>query len=122
MRVRVCVFRKHLPVLPTPELASDGRGIVNQLHYEDAAGVAVAALLASENTKKVWLASDDEPLARSAIVEAALKSPLYSDRAAPVFIGEDGPKGKVYDTSRTRDELKWRPKYPSFASYMKSET
>lgn len=107
--------------LKQTELSSDGSGIVNLLHYEDAAGAAVAALLAKAGSKKqVWLAADDEPLTREQICAAALQCETYHDCEAPTFIGEGGPKGKVYDTSATRAALSWTPRIPSFSAFMKS--
>ncbi|GKU85548.1 hypothetical protein SLEP1_g211 [Rubroshorea leprosula] len=34
------------------------------------------------------------------------------------FTGTDGPLGKKLNNSKTRKELGWEPKYPSFAHFL----
>ena len=102
------------------EVASDGASIVNLLHYEDAAGVSIAALLraAGGADERVYLACDDEPITRADICSAGRASSIYADANSPIFKGSGGPMGKVYDTSATRKRLSWTPKYPTFREYM----
>ena len=98
-------------------------GIINLLHYDDAAGAALAALLAGPTVVggKVFLISDGHPLTRQEICEHTLKSKLYRDKSIPKFLGSDTePIGKIYDGSSSNKELKWDPKYGSFASFMES--
>lgn len=105
------------------EVNGNAESIVNLLHYEDAAGVAIAALLrgALDTTKEkqLYLASDDEPLSRSEICNAALSSKMYADAKSPRFTGT-GATGKIYDTTETRRRLRWKPQYPSFKKFMKA--
>lgn len=96
-----------------------GGGLINLLHYEDAASGSLAAIRAKLGAK-ILLLSDEEPLSRSGIVEAALKSSLYEGKSAPIFTQPAGPKGKVYDVRLTRSLIDWSPKYPSFAACMAS--
>lgn len=96
-----------------------GGGLINLLHYEDAASGAVAAIRAKLGAK-ILLLSDEEPLSRSQIVEAALKSSLYAGKRPPTFTQPAGPKGKVYDVRLTRSLIEWTPKYPSFGGCMAS--
>jgi len=34
------------------------------------------------------------------------------------FIGTDGPLGKRMENSKTRAEIGWEPKYPSFTEFL----
>ncbi|EAY74042.1 hypothetical protein OsI_01933 [Oryza sativa Indica Group] len=34
------------------------------------------------------------------------------------FTGTDGPLGKKMENSRTRSEIGWEPKYPSFTEFL----
>lgn len=94
-------------------------GLINLLHYEDAASGALAAIKAKVGPK-ILLLSDDAPLTRRQIVDATLTSSLYAGKPAPEFTEQDGPKGKVYDTALTRSLISWSPKYPDFRSFMQS--
>lgn len=121
-------------------------GIINLLHYDDAADVVIKALeyqsqpssTSSTTRGCLFLASDGKPLSRIEICQAALTSSMYKNNEIPIFEETDSePKklsdntnmlsslsdlnayGKVYDTKVTRKLLKWKPKYPSFRSYMK---
>jgi hypothetical protein len=96
-----------------------GDGLINLLHYEDAASGAIAAIRAKLGAK-ILLLSDGEPLTRSQIVEAALKSTLYAGKRPTTFTQQAGPKGKVYDVRLTRSLIEWSPKYPTFAACMAS--
>ncbi len=94
-------------------------GIINLLHYVDAARATIACL---QNGKlsTVYLAVDDVPMTRKEICEAALDSGLFNNRKMPIFSTDIGPKTKVCDGSWTRNELNWTPLYPSFDEYMRS--
>jgi nucleoside-diphosphate-sugar epimerase len=100
------------------------QGLINQLHYDDAAGACVAALRAGPaRTKgKVFLISDGNPLTRYEICQAALKAKDWSGYSMPEFPGTDDfmADGKVYDGSASNEELMWAPKYKSFAAFMES--
>lgn len=96
-------------------------GVINLLHYDDAAGAAMAALRAGPAIVdgNVFLISDGHPLTRKQICESTLKSKQYRDRSMPKFLGsETDPIGKVYDGSASNMALKWDPKYRSFDSFM----
>jgi hypothetical protein len=94
-------------------------GLINLLHYEDAASGAVAALRAKVGAK-ILLLSDDQPMTRGEIVHAALQASLYAGKRAPEFTQASGPKGKVYDTALTRSLIDWKPTYPTFEAHMQS--
>jgi len=99
-------------------------GIVNLLHYDDAASAVLAALQVGHevNSKETYLISDGHPTTRRGICESALKHERYSTRytKVPPFLGkkEDGLLGKIYDGSKSNQELKWKPTYKSFDEFM----
>lgn len=96
-----------------------GGGLINLLHYEDAATGVVAALEVRPKGA-VLLLSDEEPLSREAIVTAALDARARAGRAqgAPRFVGAEGALGKRYDCSKTRNLLAWKPRHASFREHM----
>ena len=96
-------------------------GIINLLHYDDAAGACLATIKAGLPTcrGRVFLVSDGHPMTRRAIIETTLKSKAYEDMSAPKFAGGDCyALGKIYDGSVTNKALNWSPKYPSFEEFM----
>lgn len=100
-------------------------GIINLLHYDDAAGATMAALQAGPAivSGNVFLISDGNPLTRRQICETTLKSKQYRDMSMPRFIGSDTePVGKIYDGSASNKALKWDPKYKSFDFFMTSNS
>lgn len=106
------------------DVAGRADGIINLLHYDDAAGACIAALKAGpEKTRgKVFLVSDGNPTTRQGICESALKAKMYSDAKMPSFLGSEAdPKGKLYDGSATNAALNWKSKYVSFDEYMASQ-
>jgi len=102
-------------------------GIVNLLHYDDAASAVLAALNVGHdvNSKQTYLISDGHPTTRRGICESALKHERYSTRytKVPPFLGkaEDGLLGKIYDGSKSNQELNWRPTYSSFDEFMTAD-
>jgi nucleoside-diphosphate-sugar epimerase len=98
-------------------------GIVNLLHYDDAASACIATLKAGPtvNSKQTFLISDGNPTTRKGICESALKCSAYSQHSLPRFLGpDDGLKGKIYDGSKSNEALKWQSTYASFDSFMAS--
>ena len=96
-------------------------GIVNLLHYDDAASACLAALRAGSGvtSKQKYLISDGNPTTRKGICESALKHENYAKFALPKFNG--GPedlKGKVYDGTKSNKALKWKPTFASFDDFM----
>lgn len=92
-------------------------GMLNMVHYDDAAQAAVAALVApAENAAgRCFVAVDGTPLTRGELCEAARAHPLYAELSMPQF--GSGGNVKCIDGSWTRDKLQWTPKYDSFARY-----
>lgn len=98
-------------------------GIVNLLHYDDAASAVLAALKVGcdVNSKQTYLISDGHPTTRRGICESALKHERYNKYTkVPPFLGkvEDGLLGKIYDGSKRNQELNWQPTYSSFDEFM----
>ncbi len=105
------------------DVSGRDEGIINLLHYDDAAGAAMAAVLAGPVivSGNVFLISDGNPLTRRQICESTLKSKQYQGMKMPKFLGSDSePIGKIYDGSASNKALKWDPKYRSFDSFMTS--
>lgn len=98
-------------------------GIINLLHYDDAASSVVSALRVGTavNGGKVFLISDGHFTTRRGICESALKSARYMGCEMPEFQGGDGEtRGKIYDGSWSEETLDWKPKYRSFDEFMKN--
>ena len=92
-------------------------GIINLLHYRDAAGAAVAALLRG-SAEQTLLAADDQPLTREAICREACRAPRFQGRVMPRFTGTDGGIGKRVDCRATRDAIGWKPRYATFGKFV----
>jgi nucleoside-diphosphate-sugar epimerase len=106
----------------TTEIAGGPDGVINLLHYEDAAAACLAALLAEKSVvaKQVFLLSDGNPMSRRDICEAALQASVYRGLPMPPFGRSDGNKIKLYDGSWSNAQLQWTPKYESFEMFMAS--
>jgi len=104
------------------EVGSGPNGLINMLHYDDAAGACVAALLAGSSVcaGQTFLVSDGNPLTRQEICESARKHPKYNAMAMPTFDESDTTRGKIYDGSVTNKALNWQPKNESFDSFFSS--
>mmetsp|Transcript_8999 Transcript_8999/g.13049 ORF Transcript_8999/g.13049 Transcript_8999/m.13049 type:complete len:357 (-) Transcript_8999:293-1363(-) len=102
-------------------------GIVNLLHYDDAAGACLSALSSSSSSadqlySQVFLISDGNPTTRYGICESAKKHVNYKEYDMPSFTSEgEGSLGKVYDGSWSNDVLHWTPRYESFDQFMITE-
>lgn len=126
----------------TDKVQGRGDGIVNLLHYDDAAGAVMAALVAGPgvNSGRTFLISDGSPTSRRGICESALVHPRYGGFGMPSFASDDddddgkgkdegavggrsnNARGKVYDGRWSNDALCWKPTYPSFDEFMTSSS
>jgi nucleoside-diphosphate-sugar epimerase len=108
-------------------ISGSADGIVNLLHYDDAAGACFAALKAGAEVcaGRAFLISDGHPLTRQQICESAVKARMYSQCAIPEFVNTDQPGvlalGKIYDGSWSNKQLEWMPAVASFDSFMTSQ-
>ncbi|XP_012858733.1 PREDICTED: uncharacterized protein LOC105977886 [Erythranthe guttata] len=92
--------------------------ILNLIHYEDAASLSIAIL--KKNLRgKIFLGCDNHPVSRQEVMELVNKSGKYSKKFE-AFTGTSDPLGKKLNNSKSRAELGWEPKYPSFAQFLDS--
>jgi nucleoside-diphosphate-sugar epimerase len=98
---------------------SNADGLVNMLHYEDAAAATLAVALSTGFSKQVFVACDNEVTTREEICESAVASGLFPNSPVPTFAAESGAPGKICDCSVTRSLLDWQPKYTSFRVFMR---
>ncbi|KAK9161476.1 hypothetical protein Syun_007817 [Stephania yunnanensis] len=90
--------------------------VLNLIHYEDAASLAVA-ILKKKLQSRVFLGCDNHPLSRQEIMDLVDRSGKFSEKFER-FAGTDDPLGKRLNNSKTRAEIGWEPKYPSFAQFL----
>lgn len=111
------------------EVAGAENGLINQLHYDDAASACFAAVVTDSELvqSQVFLISDGSPMTRKSICSSALKNALYQQKKMPQFLGNpnnidtEDPIGKVYRGEFSNQVLSWKPKYSSFDSFMTSK-
>eukprot|EP00934_Nitzschia_sp_Nitz4_P003579 Nitzschia sp. Nitz4//scaffold9_size221794//181306//185650//NITZ4_001375-RA/size221794-augustus-gene-0.173-mRNA-1//-1//CDS//3329561088//3569//frame0 len=99
-------------------------GLINLLHYDDAAGAVLAALKADPPvvSGKTFLISDGNPMTREQICVSALRCFAYSGCSLPKFLGSrQDPVGKRFDGSLSNAVLQWKPRYASFAACLADE-
>ncbi|GAB4817924.1 hypothetical protein N2152v2_004970 [Parachlorella kessleri] len=97
---------------------------VNLIHYEDAASLALAVLTGqgaqAPYRGQAFLGCDGSPVTFEDMMQATLRSGAFPG-ASYTFVGKEGPvKGKRMSNPRTRQQLQWRPKYPSFIEFMEA--
>ncbi|KAL8162787.1 hypothetical protein V2J09_014276 [Rumex salicifolius] len=92
--------------------------IMNLIHYEDAASLAVA-ILKKDLRGRTFLGCDNHPLSRQEVMDLANESGKFGKKFK-AFTGTDGPLGKRLNNSKTRTEIGWEPKYSSFANFLET--
>ncbi|WJX46852.1 hypothetical protein P8452_33602 [Trifolium repens] len=92
--------------------------ILNLIHYEDAASLLVE-ILKKKFRKRIFLGCDNHPLSRQEMMDLVNGSGKFS-KHFDKFNATDGPLGKRLNNTRTRQEVGWEPKYPSFAHFLTS--
>ncbi|KAF6998543.1 hypothetical protein CFC21_014658 [Triticum aestivum] len=90
--------------------------IINQIHYEDAASLAIA-IMKKRPRARIFLGCDNKPLSRQEIMDAVNKSGKF-DTEFQGFTGTGGPLGKRMENSKTRADIGWEPQYPSFTEFL----
>ncbi|KAF8084873.1 hypothetical protein N665_0694s0007 [Sinapis alba] len=90
--------------------------ILNLIHYEDAASLAVA-IMKKKAGGRIFLGCDNHPLSRQEVMDLMDQSGKF-DKKFKGFTSTSGPLGKKLNNSRTRAEIGWEPKYPSFAQFL----
>jgi nucleoside-diphosphate-sugar epimerase len=111
--------------LTTGSVAASPDGLINLLHYDDAAAACVAALRAGLRSQ-IFLVSDGHPMTRQEICAASLQAKLYAGYTMPEFSAPPSNPatrtGKIYRATITNERLQWAPQYASFDSFMKSHS
>lgn len=113
----------HKIYLSRPSWPADSGGLINQLHYDDAAS-AVMAALRKPSCGETFLISDDQPMGRKELCKAALGIPAYSHLEMPTFtgdLGSGGIGGKICDSTLARKVLGWAPRFPTFSDFVEHE-
>lgn len=90
--------------------------ILNLIHYEDAASLAIA-ILKKKLRGRIFLGCDNHPVSRQEVMDLVNKSGKFSKKFQS-FTGTNDPLGKKLNNSKTRAEIGWEPKYPSFAHFL----
>ncbi|CAN4097695.1 unnamed protein product [Withania somnifera] len=90
--------------------------ILNLIHYEDAASLSVA-ILKKKLRGRIFLGCDNHPVSRKELMDLVDKSGKF-DKKFEGFTGTSDPLGKKLNNLKTRAELGWEPKYPSFAQFL----
>ncbi|XP_060215141.1 uncharacterized protein LOC132641972 isoform X2 [Lycium barbarum] len=90
--------------------------ILNLIHYEDAASLSVT-ILKKRLRGRIFLGCDNHPVSRQEVMDLVDKSGKF-DKKFGGFTGTSDPLGKKLNNSKTRAELGWEPKYPSFAQFL----
>ena len=112
----------HNAYLNMEEVNARPDGLINQIHYDDAATATVAALMKGE-AGGIYVAADDKPMSREDICATALDSPVFRGCKKPHFAssGDNSPTGlgKRIDCQNTREKLGWKPRHSSFSAFIK---
>jgi hypothetical protein len=105
-------------------VAGSRGGLVNLLHYDDAAGIVVAILEACgrDDGMRLFLGADGSPVTREEICAAARSHPMFERLSMPTFDEAGGGSTKTYDNSASRKALGWEPVWSSFSAFMRAET
>ncbi|KAK3441003.1 hypothetical protein EUGRSUZ_B01266 [Eucalyptus grandis] len=90
--------------------------ILNLIHYEDAASLSVA-IMKKKLRSRIFLGCDNHPLSRQEVMDIVEKSGKFSKKFEG-FTGTNDPLGKKLNNSKTRAEIGWEPKYPSFSHFL----
>ncbi|KAL5701426.1 hypothetical protein ACHQM5_026762 [Ranunculus cassubicifolius] len=90
--------------------------ILNLIHYEDAASLAIA-ILKKKLRGQIFLGCDNHPVSRQDVMDLVDRSGKFSKKFQS-FTGTSDPLGKKLNNSKTRAAIGWEPKYPSFAEFL----
>ncbi|KAI8566114.1 hypothetical protein RHMOL_Rhmol02G0014400 [Rhododendron molle] len=82
----------------------------------DAASLLVA-IMKKKLRGRIFLGCDNHPLSRQEVMDLVNKSGKFSQKFEG-FTGTNDPLGKKLNNDKTRKEIGWEPKYPSFAQFL----
>jgi hypothetical protein len=111
----------HIVYLRTKRSNRRPDGIINLIHYDDAAALCLAALIRGQG-RSFYVGCDDQPVSRQELVDATIDSGLYGHRSEihrTEFAGTNGPLGRRCSNARTRKALDWRPRYGSYMHWLR---
>lgn len=108
----------HTYYLKAGSVAVRPDGLLNLIHYEDAASLCVAALASGENSK-IWMGCDNHPITKAELMQALYDSQKYGDGKKVDFTTTEGALGRRMNNDATRAALGWQPKYSSWAAFMR---
>ena len=67
----------------------------------------------------VFLGSDDSPISFADMIAACAETGKFGEGGLVEFTETGGPAGKMVTSRRSKDILKWQPKYSSFGAFMR---
>ena len=98
----------------------DPRTPLPRARFDVAAAAAVVAAMKKGKPRATYLVADDIPMTRRQICESARKHPTYRKQPMPKFDGDGSSPQKTCNTTWTRKQLKFQPRYTSFDSFITS--
>uniref|UniRef100_A0A0E0MWC2 NAD-dependent epimerase/dehydratase domain-containing protein n=1 Tax=Oryza rufipogon TaxID=4529 RepID=A0A0E0MWC2_ORYRU len=101
---------------PRTDVLLKAENVVLEAGGCDAASLAIA-IMKKGHRGRIFLGCDNKPLSRQEIMDSVNRSGKF-DTKFQGFTGTDGPLGKKMENSRTRSEIGWEPKYPSFTEFL----
>uniref|UniRef100_A0A0D9Y8J2 NAD-dependent epimerase/dehydratase domain-containing protein n=1 Tax=Oryza glumipatula TaxID=40148 RepID=A0A0D9Y8J2_9ORYZ len=101
---------------PRTDVLLKAENVVLEAGGCDAASLAIA-IMKKGYRGRIFLGCDNKPLSRQEIMDSVNRSGKF-DTKFQGFTGTDGPLGKKMENSRTRSEIGWEPKYPSFTEFL----
>jgi len=112
----------HRVYLRKVESARRPDGLVNLLHYDDAAALCALALDRGV-PGSTYLGCDNTPITRQELVAAAAAAEREiagaEEARACAFTGTHGPLGRRCDSTSTRESLGWAPEHGSFRDWLR---
>lgn len=118
----------HTYWLNTGNVSNGPDGLLNLLHYEDAASIIVRMLSLNDEEMKAlgqqrtFLAAVADMISRRDVLEAALQHPEFDGMTMPTFGNIDDGKGdRQYDSKWTRETLQWTPKWENMGHFLRND-
>eukprot|EP00871_Galdieria_phlegrea_P001615 jgi/Galph1/2454/GphlegSOOS_G1093.1 len=96
------------------------KGLINLIHYSDAAKLIVSVLCRHELHSQIFLGCDGNPLTRERICKTAKRLDSLKSLPLPIFERNDRAGGRRYDNSWTRNMLQWGCIFSSFENFVAS--
>jgi len=107
----------HMYYLKAKEVPVRPDGLLNLIHYQDAASLCVA-VMSSGLKSRVFLGCDNNPVSKEDMMDACYASGKFGDDKV-VFTSTVGSTGRSMNDDATRSAVNWKPTYDSFQLFMK---